>query len=222
MRPSLLVLAACLAAALPASADDRKLNFADFETPIDQRPVSSRGGAVTMSTYMANPQKAVKVTGMPDATPPTPALKMTARDGSNRAIAFEYELTAGNDWAGVAVEIHGLPDKDGTPQPEDASGYSHLTLQVFTPEPTPMRVEFVSRGLGKDLWFYPQFTFHTKAGFNTYDVPVKNAVQPGFVTDRVQTKDILKKLTAVTVGVYCENCKGTKGLVVIDNVAFEK
>jgi hypothetical protein len=222
MRLPVLVLAACLAASLPSSADDKKLTFADFETPMDQRPLSSRGGAVSLLSYQANPQKAVRFSGMPNAVPPAPALKMTAKDGSNHAIAFEYELTPGNDWAGVAAEIHGLPDQDGKPQPEDVSEYKRLTLQVFTPEPTPMRVEFVSRGLGKDLWFYPQFTFHSKAGFNTYEVPLKEAVQPGFVTDRVLPKDIFRKLTSVNVAVYCENCRGSKGVVVIDNLAFEK
>jgi hypothetical protein len=34
--------------------------------------------------------------------------------------------------------------------------------------------------------------------------------------------DVLKKLTSITVGVFCDKCKIEKGTVVVDNIAFEK
>jgi hypothetical protein len=34
--------------------------------------------------------------------------------------------------------------------------------------------------------------------------------------------DVLKKLTSVSVGVFCDKCTLEKGTVVIDNIAFEK
>ncbi len=33
------------------------------------------------------------------------------KDDPNRAMKFEFALQAPNQWAGVGVEIHGLPDK---------------------------------------------------------------------------------------------------------------
>jgi hypothetical protein len=38
----------------------------------------------------------------------------------------------------------------------------------------------------------------------------------------VNPKDILKKLTAVTVATVCETCRPIKGILVIDNLVFEK
>jgi hypothetical protein len=35
-------------------------------------------------------------------------------------------------------------------------------------------------------------------------------------------KDVLKKLTSVTVGVFCDKCKIESGTIVVDNIAFEK
>jgi hypothetical protein len=37
---------------------------------------------------------------------------------------------------------------------------------------------------------------------------------------KVNKKDVLKKLTSVTVTAFCDRCAGTKGTVAVDNVAF--
>ena len=101
--------------------------------------------------------------GMEGQTPPAPAVKMTAKDGSNKAIAFEYELVGPNQWGGVSVEIHGLPDKDGKPQFDDVSAFKFLDLQIFTAEATKMRVEFQSQNVGVSAEQPPQFAFRSAA-----------------------------------------------------------
>ena len=68
----------------------------------------------------------------------------------------------------MSVEIHGLPDKDGKPQFDDVSAYKFLDLQIFTAEPTKMRVEFKSQDVGVSAEQPPQFGFRTKAGMNAY------------------------------------------------------
>ena len=82
-----------------------KLVFADFELPLDQRPVSSRGGWIQLFGFQESQGHPMQFKGMDGQTPPAPAIKMTAKDGSNKAIAFEYELVGPNQWGGVSVEI---------------------------------------------------------------------------------------------------------------------
>jgi hypothetical protein len=79
MRIHAIILAVCLAVTAAVPADDNKLLYADFETPMDQRPVSGRGGWIQMTSYQENNQIPVHFTGMPGAEPAAPALKMTAK-----------------------------------------------------------------------------------------------------------------------------------------------
>ena len=90
-----------------------KLVYADFETKSDNRPVSSRGGAVQLTSYEESPTLKSTFKGMEGVSPPAPELVRTSKDSPNRAISFDYRLVAPNQWAGVGVEIHGQPDKDG-------------------------------------------------------------------------------------------------------------
>lgn len=47
--------------------------------------------------------------------------------------------------------------------------------------------------------------------------------QPSWVTDtRVDPKDVMKQLTSVNIIAYCDDCRPTKGMVIVDNVVFEK
>jgi hypothetical protein len=203
-------------------AADDKLVYADFEVPMDQRPVSKRGGMVQLNAFQEDVQHPAKARGMDGVDPPAPAVKMTSKDGSNHAAVFEYEFAIPNQWAGAGVEIHGLPDQDGKPQPDDVSEYKDLVLQLYTPEVTNIRVELISRGLGMDQQAYPQFTFRTKAGFNTYKVPLKEVAQPQWLETKVDAKKIFQQLTSVSVSAYCDNCRPEKGTIVVDNVVFEK
>ena len=44
-------------------------------------------------------------------------------------------------------------------------------------------------------------------------------VEPG---DRVDSKEVLKKLTAVSISAYCEQCTPKTGMVLVDNLVFQK
>jgi len=206
---------------------EEKLVYADFDTVKDNRPVSTRGGYVQLIAGSENPGNPAKFTGMPQAND-APELVRLKPDDPNKAATFSYALPSANKYANVTLDIHGLPDRDGKPAAEDVSHFKNLSFQIFakgTPPPTGvqyMRVELTSHGQGINLQFgFPQASFKlSPTGFNTYKIQLKNLVQPSWVQDRVDTKEVLKKLTSVQISVYCDQCSPINGTVVIDNVMF--
>ena len=98
---------------------------------------------------------------------------------------FDYSLLAPNQWAGVTVEIHGLPDANGASVAEDVSGFKTLSLAVYATGIPIMRLEAISGERGRDMSMtYPQMTFKVLPGMNTYKVPLTGFAQPAWVTDR--------------------------------------
>jgi hypothetical protein len=147
------------------------------------------------------------------------------KDDANRAMKFDYSLLAPNQWAGVTVEIHGLPDANGAPVPEDVSGFKTLSLEAYATGIPILRLEAISGERGRDMSMtYPQMTFKVRQGLNTYKVPLSAFAQPAWVTDRrVDPKDIFKKLTSINLTAFCDQCEVNKqGMVIVDNVIFEK
>jgi hypothetical protein len=206
---------------------DEKLMYADFDTVKENRPVSTRGGYVQLFAGSENPGNPAKFTGMPQAND-APELVRLKPDDPNKAATFSYVLPSANKYANVTLDIHGLPDRDGKPASEDVSRYKNLLFQIFakgTPPPTGvlyMRVELTSHGQGINLQYgFPQASFKlSPTGFNTYKIQLKSLSQPSWVQDRVDTKEVLKKLTSVQFSVYCDQCSPINGTVVIDNVMF--
>ncbi|SRR5258708_32310278 len=205
-----------------------QLVYADFEAMKDGRPVSARGGWIQLQNNQENPGTQAKFTGMKGANN-APELVHLKADDPNKAAMFSYELPSPNNYATVTLSIHGLPDKDGKPVPDDVSGFINISLQVYAkgvPGPTgvpAMRVELISHGQGLNLqWGFPQKNFKlSAAGFNTYKIPLKSLAQPQYAPNRVDAKEVLKKLTEVQISVYCEGgCTPINGTVVIDNVIF--
>ena len=225
--------AACLVVARPLAlrADDNKLVYADFDEVKDNRPVSARGGLVELVGYQQSDPNKSTFKGLDGADPPAPELVRIKQDDPNRLAKFDYSLSAPNTEAGVSLEIHGLPDKDGKPVAEDVSAYKDLSMQVFAKGIPRMRVELVSHG--QDIEFraipphfqegYPQLTFKVREGLSTYKVALKAFSQPGWVDNRVDPKEILSKLTAVRLTAFCEPCTvGYQGTIAVDNIVFEK
>jgi len=198
-----------------------KLVYADFETVADNRPMSNRGGYVQLYKYEESPSGLVRYKGA-GTDSSAPDLVRLSKDSPNRAIAFDYELRGPNRWAGVGVEVHGLPDKDGKPAADDVSGFKFLTLQLYVTGVTDATVEFVSKGQGV---IYqdggPQMTFKVSKGINTYRVPLNNVNQPSYIEGKVNPKDVLKKLTCVNIFVSCGPCNLITGTVVVDNLVFQ-
>jgi hypothetical protein len=219
-----------LATASPVSAQDAskntqtdasKLVYADFQNSKDGRPVSKHGGMTRLNRWSQNAGNPPQFRGLEKSDPPAPAFARVTAD--DVAAAFEYELRPPNEWAGVNLEVFGEPEKDGKPGIDDVSGYKYITLRLFAKGPQSIRLELVSRGYGSNLESgYPTTTFRVSPGFNTYKLKLDSFNQPEWAMQLDLKADVLKKLTSVTVGVFCDKCTIEKGTVVVDNIAFEK
>lgn len=209
-------------ASKPAESDVSKFIYADFQSLQNGRPVSKHGGMMRLNYYSKNPANPPQFRGLENANPPAPALVPVTADDT--AAAFEYELRIPNEWAGVQIEVFGRPEKDGKLVPDDLSGFKFITLQIFTEGPEFIRVELISRGQGIDLESgYPSSRFRVSRGFITYQLKLDSFTQSDWARPLDLKRDVLKKLTSLTIGVHCEKkCTLEKGTVVVDNIAFEK
>jgi hypothetical protein len=198
-----------------------KLVYADFETVQGDRPVSSRGGFVQLISYQESTPSKVK--GAANVSPPAPELVRLKKDDPNRAAAFDYEMYPPNQYAGVGIQVQGQPEKDGKPVADDLSAYKYLSMEIYATGVPRLRVEILSRGQGINMTSgFPQSSFKLKPGFNTYKIPLNTLAQPSWADTKVGTKDVLKKLTGISLVAFCESCTPTQGTVVVDNIAFEK
>lgn len=207
-----------------ASADAKTLVFADFEKLENNRPVTARGGLIQMYGYQESQIHKSTFKGLEGADPPAPEIVRVKKDDPNHAMKFDFALFAPNQWAGVTVEFHGLPDADGRPVPEDVSGFKTLSLEIYATGIEILRLEAIANERGKDMAMaYPQTTFRVRSGLNTYKVPLKNFNQPAWVEVKVDAKEILKRLTSINLTAFCDQCQTNKqGMVVVDNLVLEK
>jgi hypothetical protein len=216
------VLASAVIGLRAASAD--KLVYADFERVENGRPVSTRGGLIEIWSYEEDKVHKSTFKGAAGLTPPGPELVRIKAGDPNHAAKLEYSLLAPNQWSGVALEIHGLPDADGRAQADDVSAYKYLSLQVYATGIRILRLETRTNESGKDTRsVYPQYTFEVKEGFNTYRIPLERFTQPAWADIRVDPKDVARKLTSIALTAFCDQCEANKqGMVIVDNVEFEK
>lgn len=233
MRVRIILCAAALLAstalsllarsAQPAAAQSPdKLVYADFENVRDKRPWSSRDGLVMLTAYSENPSLPSRFKGLAEAKPPAPESVML-KGGTGRAIAFEYELQPVNKWAGVGLEIQGRAAQDGKQVADDVSEYKSLALDLYVTGVSSIRAEFISRDQGVQLTSgFPQMNFKVQEGLHTYKIELKKLQQPSWAEVKVSTRDVLKKLTAVNLSVFCDQCVGARGTVVVDNLVFQK
>ena len=197
-----------------------KFVYADFESVQDNRPVSSRGGFVQLISYQESTPSKMK--GLANVNPPAPELVRLKQDDPSHAAAFDYELYP-NQYAGVGLQIGGQPDKDGKPVADDLSAYKYLSMDIYATGVPRLRLEVTSRGQGININSgFPSSAFKVKPGLNTYKIPLNSLAQPSWADTKVGTKDVLKKLTGISLTAFCESCSPMKGTVVLDNVVFEK
>jgi len=214
-----IVVAFCLSSLSQDSGD--KFVYADFEKVENGRAVSNNGGLVQI--YTGNESTPVKFKGLANASPGGPELIVLKDAPQNHLASFEYNLVGPNQWANVTLEIQGRPNKDGKPVADDVTGYKQLSLQLYATGVDSLRVEFISHGQGINLTAgFPQLPIRIKSGLNTYLIPLKGLGQPSWVQERVDTKDVLRKLTAISISAYCEQCTPRNGMVLVDNVVFQK
>jgi hypothetical protein len=208
-------------AAAPKSAAD-KLVYADFETADNGKAISARGGSVTVTSYQESDLQKTTVKGAPDGSN-SPELVRIKPDDPNHLAKFDFAFKAPNQWAGAGFEIKGRPDADGKAPFDDVSGYKKLTFQLYGKGVESVRVEAISHGYGVDLPAgYPQMLIKVRAGLNTYEVALKALAQPPWVEIKTDPKKILQKLTAVNITAYCDGCRPAEGMLIVDNVAFER
>jgi len=205
----------------PDESGGNKLLYADFQSVQSGRPVSKNGGAVRLNVYSQNSANPPQYRGLENANPPAPAFARVTAD--DVAAAFEYEFRIPNEWEGVNMEVFGEPEKDGKLVPDDVSGYKFITFRAFTKGAQYLKLELITRGQGANLESgYPAATVRLAPGFNTYKLKLDSFSQPDWAMPLDLKRDVLKKLTSVTLGVHCDKCILEKGTVVIDNIAFEK
>jgi len=217
------IVVSLLVCGVAYSQDGDKLVYADFEKTENGRPVTNSGGMVQI--YTAQESTPVKFKGLANANPGAPELIVLKDAPQNHLATFEYNLVGPNQWANVTLEIQGHPMKDGKPVADDVTGYKQLSLQLYATGVDTLRVEFVSHGQGINITGgFPQLPVHLKQGLNTYVIPLKGLSQPTWVPreDRVDTKEVLKKLTAVSISAYCDQCTPKTGMVLVDNLVFQK
>ncbi|HEX7334347.1 MAG TPA: hypothetical protein VF290_22800 [Pyrinomonadaceae bacterium] len=213
-----IVIALCLSSFSQDGGD--KFVYADFEKVENGRAVSNNGGMVQI--YTANESTPVKYKGLANASPGAPELIVLKDAPQNHLASFEYNLSGPNQWANVTLEIQGRPQKDGKPVADDVSGYKQLSLQLYATGVDSLRVEFVSHGQGINIDAgFPQLPIRLKSGLNTYVIPLKGLGQPSWA-EKVDTKEVLRKLTAITVSAYCNQCTPQHGMVLVDNLVFQK
>jgi hypothetical protein len=205
----------------PGDANASKLVYADFQNVQGGRPVSKHGGMTRLNHYSQNEANPPQFRGLENANPPAPAFARVTAD--DVAAAFDYEFRIPNEWEGVNIEVFGEPEKDGKLVPDDVSDYKFITLRAFAKGTQYVRVELITRGQGTNMESgYPMASFRVSPGFNTYRLKLDSFSQPAWAVQLDFKRDVLKKLTSVTVGVHCDKCIIEKGTLVVDNIAFEK
>jgi len=198
-----------------------KFVYADFEKMENGRPVSNGGGLVQI--YTAQESTPVQFKGVANASPGAPEIVRVKGQEENHVATFEYTLVGPNQWANVTLEIQGHPNKEGKPVADDVSAYKNLSVQLYATGTEGLRLEFISHGQGINLDNgFPQIPLKLKPGFNTYLIPLKSLSQPSWVEQKVDTKEVLRRLTAISISAYCNQCVPQHGTVAVDNLVFQK
>ena len=197
-----------------------KFVYADFEKVENGRAVSNNGGLVQI--YTGQESVPVSFKGLANASPGAPERIVLKDAPENHLASFDYNLVGPNQWANVTLEVQGRPMKDGKPIADDVSVYKQLTLQLYATGVDSLRVEFISHGQGVNITSgFPQLPVRLKQGLNTYIIPLKGLTQPSWA-EKVDSKEVLKKLTAISISAYCNQCTPQHGMVLVDNIVFQK
>jgi len=212
--------------AKPAEKSSDKLVYADFEGSEGKKALSSRGGAVTLTSYEESDIHKTTIKGVEGTN--APELVHVKPNDPNHLAKFDFTFMAPNGYAGAGLEIKGQADADGKSPADDVTPFKKITFQLYAKGADTIRVETISRGQGVDLQAYPQMSFKVKPGLNTYEVALKALAEPGWIDVKVDPRKILQKLTALSIAVYCDQgkpetaCRPTEGMMIVDNVTFEK
>ena len=210
-------------AAKPPDKPSEKLIYADFEGVDGGKALSSRGGPITVTSYQESDLHKTTTKGGTNAGN-TPELVRIKPDDPNHL-------------GKIRVRLHG---------PEQL-GRRHASRSRARPTPTASRRRTTSpatrRSPSSSTPRAPRWcasrpsaaatawtcrpagrrrSFKVRPGLNTYEVPLKSLASPDWVEVKPDTKKLLAKLTALNISVICEPCRPAQGMLIVDNVTFEK
>jgi hypothetical protein len=223
MKNSLLIAVALsfFVAVTPAQEPTARLVYADFEQlDKDKRPISARGGKVMFDAMSQNAGNKPKL--VPRMFGPLGPL--------TQRLGFEFELAKPNDWGEASMKIVGMKDKGRLDdwektlivKSEDLSAYGKLSLDIGAAGVTQVRLRLISEGNGVDAGgAFPEMLLTVTSELKNYQIPLSDFKQPtgDWVKKKVTTEQVVKKLTAVQVSIIQIP---SKGIVLVDNLAFEK
>ena len=225
MNYLLTTVAILMIAALPqpllTQEPSQRLVYADFEQlDKDKRPASARGGKVLPDVAAQNNDNKPKL-----------ALRLFGAQGPlSQRLGFEFDLAKPNDWAEASIKIIGLKDRGRLDdwektlivKSEDLSQYSKLTLDIGAVGVSQVRIRLVSEGNGVDAGgAFPDSFLQVTNELKNYQLPLSGFKQPtgDWVKKKVTAEQIIKKLTAVQISIVQVPAKG---MVIVDNITFEK
>lgn len=217
---SLLVLLSlvCFAWAQDSSS---KLLYANFEKlSKENRPLSARDGQIIFDVNAENQTNKPKI---------TPRM-FGAQASLTQRLGFAFDITKPNNWAEASLTIVGLKDKGRLDdwaktlivKAEDITPYKSLALEIGAAGVTQVRLRLLSEGNGVDTGGAPPESFLTITNeLKSYKIALTDFKQPtgDWVKKKVSTEQVLKKLTGVQISV---TQVPAQGIVIVDNVAFEK
>jgi hypothetical protein len=202
-----------------ATTDQGKLVYADFEKVENGRPVSNGGGMIQIFTGQESTP--VKFKGLANASPGAPEVVRLKENDANHLATFDFSLFGPNQWANVTRRF--TDTRTTTANRLRMMSAPTKSFVMYATGIDYVRIEFISHGQGIMLDYgFPQLAVKVKPGLNTYLIPLKGLLQPSWVQQRVDTKEVMKKLTAVSISANCEQCAPQKGTVVVDNLVFQK
>jgi|GEM_PF-2707608 len=218
-----LTLVAAIASTLALAQNSApRLLYADFEQlDKDKRPISARGGRINFGVTAQNASNKPSIA--PKMFGPQPPL--------SQRLAFEFDLKKPNDWATAYVKIMGFKDKGYTAgaewertliaKAEDLSDYTSLSLEIGAVGVNQVRIDLISESNGIDTNAYPSANLDINTQLQAYRIPTSGFKQAegDWVRRKTSAQEVMKKLTAVQINV---TSVPAKGMVVIDNLAFEK
>lgn len=215
---SFLFALACLAWAQDTSS---KLLYADFEKlSKENRPLSARDGQIVFEANAENQANKPKI---------TPRM-FGAQAPLTQRLGFAFDITKPNNWAEASLTIVGMKDKGRLDdwaktlivKAEDATPYKSLTLEIGAAGVTQVRLRLLSEGNGVDTGGAPPEHFLTLTNeLKPYKIALTEFKQStgDWVKKKVTTEQVLKKLTGMQISV---TQVPAQGIVIVDNVAFEK
>jgi hypothetical protein len=191
--------------------------LATFETLTDGRPTSQNGGQIYLSGYQqdaAHPSSFSNQAAGSEAAP----LVVPASGGRSQYAAFDYAITAPNQYAGVVMTVELNPRSGTDTVGSDQSAYGTLHLDLAGTGATQVRLELIGeRSLGIADGSNPQVYVTLPAGSTSLDVPISRFAQPDWAPTKVATGEVMKRLVAVQLVV---DQVPASGRVELDNLAL--